>query len=220
LAREGGATKLFVTFFPALLIVPVAIALRQAYALHVVALALSLQLNAWLSFFMSGGGSFVGQSGPTALELHLVALSAAAVVAARYRVLQERGAWRWVGRMTYPTRLILITMLLSFVHSSERRISLFSVLQLGQFYLVYLAALNTVRSRRELELVVYALLATAVMQAGVYFVENATGVTFTLTGELVEKGGALARHGGTISTHPSGFAEFMNPLFAIACAMF
>jgi hypothetical protein len=221
LTLEGLETKWFVACFLLLLGIPVAIAGRHAYALHLVSLTMCLQLNVWLSFFLSSGGGYVGRSGPTALEIYLVTMVAAAAAVARLSALRAQGVpWRWAGALTRPAQLVLLTMLISFVNTAERRISLFSVIQFGQFYLIYLAALNTIRSRRELELVVHALLATVLTQAAVYFVENATGMTFTLTGEVVEKAGDLGRHGGTVSTHPSGFAEFMNPLFAIACAVF
>jgi O-antigen ligase len=55
-------------------------------------------------------------------------------------------------------------------------------------------------------------------QSLVYFVEDALGMTFTLSGEVFERTGELARHGGTVAVTPAGFASFVLPLLLIAIA--
>jgi len=60
-------------------------------------------------------------------------------------------------------------------------------------------------------------------QSVVYFIQNATGFTFSLTGDVFQNHyttDGLQRHGGTVGTNPKGFAMFMAVLTLIALATF
>jgi O-antigen ligase len=194
--------------------------IRHRYRLHLGVLVFSLQLCLWITLFYEGTNYF-GRSGASALELYLSSMIAGAAFLARYPQLRASGqAIRWGREITKPALILAVPVLLSVLGSPERKISVFTIINWMQWYLTYFVALNLIRTEADLRFVTKMLMVVTIVQPTIYAIEYATGVTITLTGEAFERAGEIARHGGTVGTHPSTFAEFMNLLFFPSAALF
>jgi hypothetical protein len=193
---------------------------RHRYRLHLGVFVFSLQLCLWITLFPQGDNYF-GHSGASALELYLSSMLAAAAFVARYPQLRGSGQEiRWGREITKPTLIMAVPVFVSVLGSPERTISVFTIINWMQWYLTYFVALNLIRTESDLRFVTKMLLAVTIVQPAIYAAEYATGVTVTLTGEVFERAGEIARHGGTVGTHPSVYAEFMNLLFLPSAALF
>lgn len=128
-------------------------------------------------------------------------------------------AWCWGGPMVVPICLYLGTLLLSLLTTSERFVGICQLLLECQIYFVFLVTLNYIEDESDLIRVVKLLLITLAMQSVVYYIQSALGITFTLTGQVIEQG-EIARPGGTVSTVPAEFASFVIPLLTIAMSLY
>lgn len=210
----------FVVYLGAALLVPTVLLLRNAYSLQLGAIVFSLQAYMCLTLMADDSASWVGRSGPSGLEIHIQALLAAAALVARWPEIQRRGL-RVGGEMLRPLVPVVITLVFATLVNRERAAGVFVLAVLAQCYFVYAVTLNLVTDERYVRVALGAFLLTTVTQSCVYFVEYVTHVTFTLTGEVIDRGGELLqRHGGLVSTHPSGFAEFMNLCAMVAVALY
>jgi len=127
--------------------------------------------------------------------------------------------WSWGGPMVVPIAAYFVTILLSLLTTSERFVGLCQLLVECQVYFVFLVALNYIRDEDDLGRVIRLLLITLAMQSLVYYVQSALGISFTLTGRIIDQG-EIARPGGTVSTVPAEFASFIIPILTIAIALF
>lgn len=198
----------------------VALVVRNQYRLHLAVFIFSIQLCVWLTFFFQGA-TYYGASGATGLEIYLPSILGVAVLIARFPDLRRHGQpLRFGPEITKPTLVMAVPILFSVLLSTERVLSVFTVVNVAQWYFMYLVALNLIRSESDLRLAVRMIMVVAIFQSLAYAMEYATGVTITLTGEVFEAGGVISRHGGTVGTHPSTYAEFMNPLVTFTTAFF
>lgn len=123
--------------------------------------------------------------------------------------------FRFGGEFSLPILLIFSTSVLSLLFTSERFVGLISLWTLFQFYVFYLVGLNCVNSKKNLSEITSLLIAVLVMQSLVFYVQAYLGVTFTLTGEVYDKG---VRAGGTVGANSSIYAAFVSPLIMLVTA--
>jgi O-antigen ligase len=187
-----------------------------------VILILSLQIGVSL-YLTEPYQTRVGTSGPTALEINFITIPAIILLiqcsVTRANNIYER--FFWGKEISYYAALWLIPAAFTILYTSERSLAAFYLIEQFQLYLVFFVIMNTVKSQADIALVVKFLMITLALQSLVYFSQNLTGSTFTLTGELYDKTEwDLQRHGGTVSKNPAPFACFILPLLFIAISRF
>lgn len=126
---------------------------------------------------------------------------------------------RWGGELTFPIAAIFGTSLVSLLTTSERFVGAAALLTQFELYLIYLLALNCVRSYQQFDRTLKLLFVVIGIQSVIYYIQSALGITFTLTGEIFDEGD-LPRPGGTVSHSPSGFANFILSIMFIVIAQF
>ena len=185
---------------------------RQRFLMS--AFILSLQAGVYLR-------SFYGYAGSDGFALSLPAVFGLPLLASQMLGVRTPGASRlqWGGRLTPWILGGLATSVIAFLFSSERFIGATTIFSELQLYLMYLVALNTIRSKEELDVVGRCLLWSLIIQSLVYVIQNLYGINFNLVGEVTVRGD-LPRPGGTVTSNPQGFAMFITPLWFIAVAMF
>ena len=129
------------------------------------------------------------------------------------------GPFRWGGPLGFPIAALFLTYLLSLLLSSERFVGFSYLLTQLQYYAIYWLALNFIRTEFQLDHIIRLLLVTLAIQSLIYYIQSALGITFTLTGEVLQEG-EIPRPGGTVATNPSGYASFILPLIFVATARF
>jgi hypothetical protein len=180
-----------------------------------------------VSLFLGDPSQFVprwvGSSGPTGIEISFVTIPAAFLLIHHWFTHIGSDQWRffWGKEITYPAALVFLTTAVTILYTSERRLVIYYLIHLLELYIVFLAVINIIRSRDDVVLVIKLLMITLAIQSVIYFIQNITGVTFDLLGEvIVHKGETLQRHGGTVSSNVKGFANFITPLLLIAVSRF
>jgi hypothetical protein len=158
----------------------------------------SLQLDATMFFSYRGGHRSTGWSGPPGIEVPLALIPALVlflIVAVTCATTQRK--WDWgngVGRAGF---VLWAASILSFIPSNESFFTLCAVLRATDL-LDLLAVANGVWDEQDVRLVFWLLSLVLLTQSLVYLVENALGMTFQLTGDVLEQSGSMGRHGGTV----------------------
>jgi len=186
---------------------------------------LGLQISIFLYLGdVSHRARYVGQSGPTGFVIPFVTIPAAFLLIRHWLPPlfdHDRQKTLWGAEITYPAAWVFLTSAVGVFYSTEPWRVIYYLFQLLLFYIVFLAILNTARSRDQIVLVYRLLMLTLGIQCCVYFIQYATGITFSLIGETSYKGGGvISRHGGTVGTTPAQFASFILPLTFIAFSRF
>jgi len=132
---------------------------------------------------------------------------------------KHKRTWCWGGPMIVPICLYFGTLFVSLLTTSERFVGVCQLLLECQIYFVFLMTLNYIEDESDLVRVLKLLLMTLAMQSVVYYIQSALGITFTLTGRVIEQG-EIARPGGTVSTVPAEFASFIIPLLTVAISLY
>jgi hypothetical protein len=181
-----------------------------------------LQFGATMFFFYRGGSRSVGWSGPAGIELPLGFLPAVVLflMAMRSNWVGSARRWEWGGGVGGAGVVLCAASALSIIPSNEKFLTICSVLRAIELLVVFLAVANFVRDEGDIRLVLWLLPVVLLTQSGIYFVESAVGATFALSGDVIEQGGPIGRHGGTVGVAPSGFASFIHPLVQYALASF
>lgn len=183
-------------------------------------MVLALQADVTLMLVGPTGRSYVGSSGPAALMIPLTVVAAvAALICHRLLAGLRKEQFQWTcGSLTIPGMLSMVTVGMTLLWAPEIRPVIFGLQDSLYGYLLCLAAVNLVRSRADVSRVLSLLMLVLAMQSAVYFVQNLTGVEFTLTGDVmkVQADAGLQRFGGTVSTNPKGFAMFISVLSLLA----
>jgi O-Antigen ligase len=206
----------FVVGLGATFALPFFLVFRQAYALQLGAILFSLQAYMCLTL-LPGDGSGADARG---LEIHLTTLLCIAALMMRWSDIAQRGL-RLRGLMVQPFVIVMITLVISTFLNRERKAG--AILMFGQlqYFFAYLAVMNLVTDRRYASTALGSILLMVCTQASVYFVQYLTKTTFTLMGDVVDHSSAmLQRHGGLVSTHVSGFAEFMNVVTLVSVGLY
>jgi hypothetical protein len=190
---------------------------RQLMAYFIVALS----LNVHYYITQPEPPLFLGYSAPRWFSIPLVLLPAAALAVpmlADWMAGRRKLAW---GLPVSKCALFVIgTATLSTMLSLERRFGIYAVVELLQYFFIFLVSVNIIRSEEDLALVIRCLLITLAIQSSVFFIETAWGVTFTMTGQVSQGTDfGLVRAGGTVGTTPSGFAIFVEPLLFTTFAL-
>lgn len=216
LSSGDAPMRWFVVFLAGTFALPVALLLHDAHRLQLTVMILSLQAYMCLTFGADGGSGSAGRG----VELHMTTLLCLIAMATRWREIAARG-FRYAGPMFGPFLAVTATLVFSTLANRELKAGVITILAQLQYYFVYVTVLNVITNKRYALIAVAAILLTSVTQTLVYFVENITHKTFTLMGEVVDHSGdLLQRHGGLISTHPSGFAEWMNLIALLSVALY
>ncbi len=186
-----------------------------------------LGLQMYVALYLGDGASYAkkwaGLSGPSGFVIAFVAIPAFCLLGLHVleRVIQTGlRPFQWGTDITYPALLLMLTVAMTITYSPERWRVIFYLFEYAQLYLIFLAVINLVVSRRDIDRTVTLLMMVLCMQCLVYFVQTALGLTFTLTGQIIESDGGFGRHGGTVSTRPAPFASFIMPLLHIAISRF
>ncbi|MBI4516765.1 MAG: O-antigen ligase family protein [Deltaproteobacteria bacterium] len=137
-----------------------------------------------------------------------------------WRAPHDQPPFRWGGKLSVPILLFFAASVASLLRTSERFVGITHLILQAQLYFAYLLALNLIRSQPQLDRTVKLLFVAVAMQSAVYFIQSATGETFTLAGEVLAENPNLPRPGGTVATSPGGFAAFMLPILLIAAAYY
>ncbi len=165
----------------------------------------------------------VGQSGPGGFVIYFVSIPAFCLLVLHALERVVKNGLRpivWGKAIGYPALLLMLTTGMTVLYSPERWRVIFYLFELAQFYIVFLAVVNLVASRRDVDRVIRLLMVILCMQCLVYYAQTALGLTFTLTGEVIKSDGWLGRHGGTVATRPAPFASFIMPLLHIAISRY
>ena len=188
------------------------------------AMVLALQADVNLSLGEVERSSYLGNSGPGSFFIPLTVLLAGVFLTVHWlaETLGKR-RFRWsCGPLTFPWVLFLLTAGVTIAYAPELRPVAY-YLQLPIFgYVICLVCANSVQHQRDVTRVLKLLLVVLATQSLIYYVENITGVTVTLTGDVLQgvSGSGLHRHGGTVSSNPNAFAMFITPLTLLALATF
>ncbi len=183
-----------------------------------VAFLVSFQFDVYLRFFHGYAGSpglMFGMPFLAALVLiiwHLLPLTSSTVSNTSLG-----------GPLILPVAALLAVSVVSALLSDEQFFGFHALLNLAQYLTIFLVVLNYIDTREKLELTIKVLLVVLTIQAIVYFIQVSLGITFTLTGEIIDAGGrssSAARPGGTVATNPAGYASFVLPLLCLAAAFF
>ena len=184
-------------------------------------------LQMYVALYLGDGAAYakksVGLSGPSGFVIAFVSIPAFCLLSlhALERVAQSGlRPFQWGADIGYPAFLLMLTTAVTVVYTSERWRVIYYLFELAQFYIIFLALINTVVSQQDVDRAINLLMVVLFMQCIVYFVQTALGLTFTLTGEVIESDGWFGRHGGTVSTRPAPFASFIMPLLFIAISRF
>ena len=216
LSTSDAPMRWFVVYLVGTVGLPVALLLYNAYALQLTAILLSLQAYMCLTL-LPGNGTGADARG---LEIHLTTLLCVVAVTMRWSEIATRGV-RLTGTMVAPFLTVMGTLAFATLLNREHKAGVIMMSAQVQYFLAYLAIMNLVTDQRYARVAIAAILLTVITQSGVYFVEYATHKTFTLMGEVVDHSqDLLQRHGGLVSTHPSGFAEFMNLVTLVSVALY
>lgn len=186
---------------------------------------LALQADVTMMLMGATGKSLVGSSGPDALLVPLAVLSAVTYLGAHLLAAGMEGQpVRWsCGSLTIPGTLLLLTTAATVLWAPEIRPVAFGLQDPIYGYVLALAAINFIRTREDVARVLKLLLVVLGTQSVIYFIQNATGFTFSLTGDVFQNHyttDGLQRHGGTVGTNPKGLAMFMAVLTLISLATF
>jgi putative inorganic carbon (HCO3(-)) transporter len=167
-----------------------------------------------------GESSWVGGSGPSGF---IVPFAAVAFVALFLydRVFNFSRPYEW-GRslVTVPTFLTVVAAGATFFYTPEPMRALYWLQEPVLAYLIFLVALNELKTPDDVAFVMKLLMASVVIQSLVYFLQVGLGVGFDLHGEITSRNALVKRFGGTIGRNPSLFASFINPLLMIALSRF
>lgn len=172
---------------------------------------LSFQVDIYLRFLYGRAGSTEG------LALPLVVI-AGSLLAGWHYLFGNTRHFKWGGSVGLPILAFLTIAAISAMFSSERFVGLTTLLYLVEYYFLYWLAFNIIRSADDFRRVVALLFIVLGIQASVYFVQSALGVTFDFLGNTIE-GGEVPRPGGTVSTNPAGFVSFIMPALMMASAI-
>jgi len=129
-------------------------------------------------------------------------------------------AFKWLGPVGLPFVALLGISVVSLLNSAEHFLGISNVLVQLQVYLVYLLALNCVRSEEDLMLTLKVLYTVLAVQCAVYFFEVAFQIPYvSLTdGIMWAPGPDPVRPGGTLGTNPFSFTDFTLPILFILFA--
>jgi O-antigen ligase len=156
-----------------------------------------------------------GHANTAGLELSFSLLTAAALLIA---LAYTRGPLRLGPCLATPIAILLVTTVLAGVFTTERFASLNRlVFELG-LVAIWVLGVNLVRSADDVRRLVALLSITLIVQSLVYMVQSSLGMTFTLTGYVIEADDRLPRPGGTVSTNPAGFASYIVPILMVNIA--
>jgi O-antigen ligase len=175
---------------------------------------LSLQFNVSLRLLYGHAGS-----GGIALQAVFLAGLLLAIYCLFTRNGYNDGPLIWGGPLGFPIAVLFLSYILSLSITSERFLGFSYLLTQLQYYFIYWLVLNFVRTEIQLNRIIRLLLLVLAIQSIIYYIQNFLGITFTLTGEVLQSG-ELPRPGGTVSTNPSGFASFILPPIFLAAACF
>ncbi len=192
---------------------------RQLMAYFIV--ALSLNVHYYLT--QPEPALFYGMSGPRWFSIPLVFLPAAGLAVT---ILVDRLSGRARIRVRSPVTtfalLFIAASTLSTLLSPERRFGVYAVVEMAQYFLIYLVARNIVHDEGDLKLVIRFLLITLTIQCALFLIQTATGTMFTMTGAVErasENAADLVRASGTVGVTSSGYAIFIEPLLFTSLAL-
>jgi len=180
----------------------------------------TIQVNANMYFMAQGASTFVGASGPTAIQIPLCVIFAGLLFASQL-VGFDTDAKRVVlpPQFARPVLYYLGAIALSGLATSERFLWLCYVVQQLLSMLVLVTVANAVRDEEDVRLVVELLMVSAIIQGLVFFAESAIGIRFNPEGyaSVVENSKG---HGGTFYTRSNGLAAFLMPLVLLSLTQF
>jgi O-antigen ligase len=164
---------------------------------------------------------FFGLSSPTYFSIPLVLIPAAALATlTALGAPTGRTGLRLEHQVTKFAVLVIVTSTISAMLSSVKLFGLFAIVEMLQYFFIYLVALNIVRTEEDVLLVIRLLLVTLGIQCAVFFIETAFGTNFNMTGGIIATShGGLIRATGTVGTTPSGYALFIEPIVFMAFAL-
>jgi len=128
-------------------------------------------------------------------------------------------AYRLSGVARKPLLAIAAITAVSAVVSNEQFIGFAQLVFELELLFVYWLIFNFVRSQADLRRILMYMFAIVIIQSLVMYLQNALGLTFSMTGEVSQRG-EVPRPGGTVSTNPAGFASFITPAMMIGIAFF
>ncbi|MES2352835.1 MAG: O-antigen ligase family protein [Pseudomonadota bacterium] len=130
--------------------------------------------------------------------------------------------FQWGGALKWPIVLLFATSAASLLHSHEKFIGVGTMLVQVELYVLYLIALNCVRSEEDLRTTLKWLFVTLGIQSIIYYVECIYGIYYiSPLGQIITaQESELKRPGGTISHNPFGFANFILLIMLILIAEF
>jgi O-antigen ligase len=168
-----------------------------------------------------GESSWVGGSGPSGVVIPFAAVAFVAVFLYDRLIDLNRAPFEW-GRalVTIPTFLTLLAAGVSFFYTPEPMRAVYWLQEPALAYVIFIVALNVVKTPEDVAFVVKLLMISVVIQSLVYFFQFGIGVGFDLHGELTSRAALVKRYGGTVSRNPAAFASFVNPLLMIALSRF
>jgi O-antigen ligase len=164
---------------------------------------------------------YIGISGPMWFSIPLVLLPAGALA---FLAILDAIAGRARLRLRFPMTtlglMVLTTAGIATLHSAQRRFGVYAVVEMAQYFLIYLVVLNTVRTKSDVAMVIRLLMFTLGVQCVIFLLQTGTGATFTATGQISRATDfGLVRASGTVGTTPSGYAMFIEPLLFTAFAL-
>jgi len=163
-----------------------------------------------------------GNSSPTYFSIPLVLIPAAVLAGwMALEAMTDRTRLRWGLPVSKFALLVIATATISAMLSSVTRYGIYCVVEMLQYFFIYLVAVNIVRTEDDLALVIRLLLVTLSVQCAIFLVQTTWGTTFTLAGRTVHYGveGELVRASGTVGVTPAGYAIFVEPLVFTALAL-
>lgn len=180
---------------------------------------LCLQTNVNFFLIVDKGSRWVGASGAEGISVPIIAIPALLLLMLAW----FKHRWRIFfveNQVVIPFVLVALTAAMTLLYSPEKRRVIYNLVEMATFFVVLLAAVNTIKSREDFVLAIKVLMTIIVTQSLIYFVQDMLGFTFTLVGEVSARAGEQQRHGGTVHINAKGFSSFIVPLLLIGVSRY
>jgi O-antigen ligase len=131
----------------------------------------------------------------------------------------QRHRMRLFPRTTFPALALILISTLSILQAQDKQLSLFSIAQMIELFLVYFYIANHLRSKADLQFFTTILMGTVLAESLLMVVQWRTGLSFSIAGINATIDATSHRATGTLGDANTA-AVIVSAGLCLACAMF
>jgi O-antigen ligase len=131
----------------------------------------------------------------------------------------KRRRVRFFPRTTFPALGLILISTLSILQAQDKQLSLFSIVQMIELFLVYFYIANHLRSKADLQFFTIILMGSILAESLLMVIQWQTGLSFSFAGINATMDAVSHRATGTLGTANSA-AVIVSAYLCITCAMF